>query len=50
MLHSIELVDGLEKGQELYCQSNRYTDVEYLMRMAPDVEVPRFPSLCYSQL
>jgi hypothetical protein len=50
MLHSIELIDGPEEGQEVYCKPNRHTYMEYLMRMAPGVKVSRFPSLRHSQL
>jgi len=49
MLYSIELINGSGESQEVYCKPNCHTNMEYLMRMAPDIKVTRFPSLCHSQ-
>jgi len=50
MLNNIELINGPEKGQEMSCKPNRYTRMEYLIGMIPNVRIYRFPNLCNSQL
>jgi hypothetical protein len=49
-LHSIELIQSLDKRQKVNRKPNRHPHVEYLMRMAPDVKEARFPRLRQSQL
>ena len=46
----VELVHRIEKGYTMSGVPNSHSGVEYLVRLAPDVEAARLPSFRYAGL
>ena len=49
-LRSVGIIKGFGEGGKMYRQSNSHQHMEYLVRMAPQIESPGLPRLWYPSL